>query len=124
VPERDATRLIQTTLIGEALDGAPLAIFVADDDRRYIAVNDYACRLLGYTRDELLSLGVLDVAVNPDAQEDYDQMLASGFRTGTARLRGKDGTEIEVAYRASETTVGNMRLFVSACWPAEDSSSS
>jgi PAS domain S-box-containing protein len=124
VPERDATRLIQTTLIGEALDGAPLAIFVADDDRRYIAVNDYACRLLGYTRDELLALGVLDVAVNADAQEDYDEMLASGFRTGTAQLRRKDGAVIEVAYRASETTVGTMRLFVSACWPAEDSSSS
>ena len=124
MPERDATRLIQTTLIGEALDGAPLAIFVADDDRRYIAVNDYACRLLGYTRDELLALGVLDVAVNADAEEDYDEMLASGFRTGTAQLRRKDGVEIEVAYRASETTVGTMRLFVSACWPAEDSSSS
>jgi PAS domain S-box-containing protein len=123
VPEGDATRLIQTTLIGEALDGAPLAIFVADDDRRYIAVNDYACRLLGYTRDELLALGVLDVAVNTDAAEDYDEMLATGFHTGTARLRRQDGVEIDVAYRASETTVGGMRLFVSACWPAEESPS-
>ena len=121
MPASDVNKLIQTTLVGEALDGAPVAIFVADDDRRYIAVNEYACLLLGYSRDELLALGVLDVAVNPHARDDYDEMLASGFSTGTARLRRKDGEEIEVAYRASETTVGTMRLFVSVCWPAADS---
>ena len=64
---------------------------------------------------------MLDVAVNPDARADYDEMLASGFSTGTARLRRKGGEEIEVAYRASETTVGTMRVFVSVCWPAADS---
>ena len=121
MPAADVNKLIQTTLVGEALDRAPVAIFVADDDRRYIAVNEYACRLLGYPRDELLALGVLDVAVNPHARDDYDEMLASGFSTGTARLRRKDGEEIEVAYRASETSVGTMRLFVSVCWPAADS---
>ena len=121
MPTSEARKLIQTTLVGEALDAAPVAIFVADDDRRYIAVNEYACLLLGYTRNELLALGVLDVAVNPDARADYDEMLASGFSTGTARLRRKGGEEIEVAYRASETTVGTMRVFVSVCWPAADS---
>ena len=65
MPTSDARKLIQTTLVGEALDAAPVAIFVADDDRRYIAVNEYACLLLGYTRNELLALGVLDVAVTP-----------------------------------------------------------
>jgi len=116
-----AHTLIQATLISEALDRGPAAIFVADDDRRYLAVNEYACTLLGYTREELLGLTVLDVAINPEAESDYAQMLASGFLTGVAKLRRKDGSELDIAYRASETEVGTLRLFVSVCWPADES---
>ena len=117
MPNAVANQLVQMSLIGEAIDLGPVAVFVADDDKRYLAVNQYACDLLGYTREELLQLSVLDLAVNPDAKLDYEEMLASGSRKGTARLRRHDGTELEIAYRASETTVGSLRLYVSACWP-------
>jgi PAS domain S-box-containing protein len=50
----DAQDLIQTTLLGEAAENAPLGIFVADDEMGYIAVNRRACELLGYDREELL----------------------------------------------------------------------
>ena len=117
MPSSVANQLVQMSLVGEAVDLGPVAIFIADDNRRYLAVNQYACDLLGYTREEILELTVLDVAVNPDADEDFEAMLTSGFRAGTARLRHKDGSEVDMAYRASETTVGKMRLYVSACWP-------
>ena len=32
------------------------AVFVWDDDRNYVAVNQAACRLLGRTRDEILQM--------------------------------------------------------------------
>jgi PAS domain S-box-containing protein len=121
VPTGVANELIQVSLLGEAIDPGPVAVFVADDDRRYLAVNRYACDLLGYTREELLELSVLDVAVNPGADEDFEKMRASGSRNGTARLRHRDGSELEIAYRASETTVGSLRLYVSACWRLEES---
>ena len=60
--------LVQKSLVGEALEHGPVAVFVADDDGRYLAVNAYACDLLGYTRSQLLDLRVPDVAVDPDAQ--------------------------------------------------------
>jgi PAS domain S-box-containing protein len=121
VPTAVANPLIQMSLIGEAIDLGPVAVFVADDDRRYLAVNQYACDLLGYTREELLELSVLEVAVNPDAGADFEEMQTSGSRSGTARLRHRDGNELEIAYRASETTVGSLRLYVSACWPLQES---
>ena len=75
--------LVQKSLVGEALEHGPVAVFVAGDDGRYLAVNAYACELLGYTRSELLDLGVEDVAVDPEAQTNSSEMRRTGSRTGT-----------------------------------------
>jgi len=105
--------LIQTALLGEALDTGPALVFVADDDMNYIAVNESACRALGYTREELLKLRVTEVAREAEASSQYDEMLARGFRHGTATLTRKDGTTVQFAYRATQTTVAGLSLFVS-----------
>lgn len=115
-----AHEVIQKSLVGEAIDGGPVAVFVADHDQKYIAVNDYACRLLGYTRSQLLSLSVTDVAVNEEADADYEEMMRRGRETGRALLRAKDGSDVPVWFRASSTTVGGLELFVGICWPVED----
>ena len=112
--------LVQKSLVGEALDAGPVAVFVADDDGKYLAVNAYACELLGYDREELLLLRVADVAVNDDAAADYEALLKTGAGAGTATLRHKDGRELPMLYRAAATTVGGMELFVGVCWPADD----
>jgi PAS domain S-box-containing protein len=115
-----AHELVQKSLVGEALEHGPMAIFVADEEGRYIAVNAYACDLLGYTRDELLDLRLGDVAVNPGALEDYEEMRRSRRHTGTTVLRHRDGSELPMNFRASETTVGGMPLYIGICWPADD----
>ena len=112
--------LVQKSLVGEAIDMAPMAVFVADDDQRYLAVNEYACRLLGYTRSELLSLSVTDVAVNDGAQDDYDEMVQAGKKTGLTILRHKDGQEVTMHFRAGKTVVGGMSLWVGLCWPVDE----
>jgi PAS domain S-box-containing protein len=108
-----AEDLIQTALIGEAIDDGPALVFVADETMRYVAVNDTACRALGYSRDELLQLSVRDVARDPASPTEYDEMLARGFRHGTALLTCKDGTSLEFFYRAAQTTVAGLTFFVS-----------
>jgi PAS domain S-box-containing protein len=112
-----ANDLIQQSLLGDAIDRGPLAVFVADENQRYLAVNKYACELLGYEREEILELGVTDVAVNTGAAEDYEQMMRSGGHVGMAILRRKDGTELPMNFRASQTTVGGMDVYVGVCWP-------
>lgn len=109
--------LIQQNLLGDAIDPGPVAVFVADEDQRYLAVNRYACDVLGYTRAELLGLLVTDVAVNAGAPEDYEHMLRSGSHVGLTILRRKDGIEIPMNFRASLTTVGGMSVYVGVCWP-------
>ena len=114
-----AEALIQTALLGEATDTGPALIFIADDEMRYIAVNECACRTLGYTRDELLALRVDEVAREPEAPAQYDEMLARGFRHGTSVLTRKDGTTVEFLYRASKTQLAGMSFFVSIGFVAE-----
>ena len=111
-----AHELVQRSLVGEAVDSGPVAIFVADDDQKYLAVNAYACELLGYTREQLLELHVSDVAVNDGAAE-YDEMRRLGEHSGLAVLRHRDGTKIPMNFRASQTSIGGMTLWVGVCWP-------
>ena len=114
-----AEPLIQTALLGEAVDSGPALIFVADDEMRYIAVNECACRTLGYTREEMLSLRVDEVAKEPDAPTQFDEMLARGFRHGTSVLTCKDGSTVGFLYRASKTQLAGMSFFVSVGFVAD-----
>jgi PAS domain S-box-containing protein len=108
-----AEALIQTALLGEAVDSGPALIFIADDDMKYIAVNRFACETLGYTREQLLSLRVTDVAREPTSAEEYGEMLTRGARDGAAILTCQDGSTLRFLYRATETTVAGLRLYVS-----------
>lgn len=107
-----AAELIQSSLIGEAVDGGPALVFVADEHMRYLAVNRYACELLGYSRDELLGLRVSDVAVARDIDEVYAHMLRSTEISGVTPLRCRDGTELDFSFRAKETTAAGMTFWV------------
>jgi PAS domain S-box-containing protein len=107
-----AEALIQTALVGEAVDAGPALVFVADDEMTYVAVNRCACDTLGYTREELLRLRVTDVARERTSPAEYDEMLARGSRDGVSVLTTKDGRELTFEYRATQTKVAGLRLFV------------
>jgi PAS domain S-box-containing protein len=107
-----AEALIQTALVGEAVDAGPALVFVADEEMRYVAVNLCAAETLGYTREELLQLRVTDVARESASPTEYDEMLVRGSRAGVSILTTKDGRELTFQYRATETTVAGLALFV------------
>jgi PAS domain S-box-containing protein len=102
--------LIQASLLGEAVDHGPASVFVADEEGRYVAVNQAACTLLGYTREELLELCVSDIA---DPAEKWDEMRREGNVSGVSTLRRKDGTTVDFRYVAGATTVAGMLVYVS-----------
>jgi PAS domain S-box-containing protein len=110
-----AEPLIQASLLGEAIDNGPAAVFVTDDDLRYIAVNEFACKLLGYTREELLGLSATDVSRSPEAAK----VVAHRSSEGRGVLMHRDGSDVAVSYRAAETTVAAMRFSVVVCWPVD-----
>jgi PAS domain S-box-containing protein len=105
--------LIQASLLGEALDAGPALVFVADENMRYVAVNAKACDELGYTRAELLSLGVADVCRYDDAAREYDAMVADRALEGETTMTRKDGSTLRMRYMAGETRVAGMPLYIS-----------
>ena len=51
----------QTRMLRAAVDNANEAMFTIDINQRFVGVNEYACRQLGYSREELLRLTVFDI---------------------------------------------------------------
>jgi PAS domain S-box-containing protein len=102
--------LIQASILGEAVDHGPAAVFVADEEGGYVAVNQAACALLGYTREELLELRVSDIA---DPAGKWEEMQREGQVSGVSTLRRKDGATIDFRYVAGATTVAGMLVYVS-----------
>jgi PAS domain S-box-containing protein len=107
-----AQQLIQTGLLGEALDPGPALIFIADESMKYLVVNQLAADVLGYTREELLDLHVTDVVRSDTAASEYEAMIARGELTGTATLTRKDGSEVTFHYRAGRTRIAKLEFFV------------
>jgi PAS domain S-box-containing protein len=116
----DAQDLIQTTLLGEAAENAPLGIFVADEEMTYVAVNRRGCELVGYEREELLSLKVSDVSPFPPSREQYEEIIARGELSGTSRLLRKDGTELDIEFWAMTTRVAQMSVYVAFIRPLDE----
>jgi PAS domain S-box-containing protein len=106
--------LIQTSLLGEAIEHAPVAVFVADEQGRFVAVNQAACVLLGYDRGELLQLSVTDIAPDRGVEEQPSERRM-GVRTST--LTRKDGSTVQFTYATGATSVAGMP--VSVCVGAE-----
>jgi PAS domain S-box-containing protein len=115
-----AAPLVQIGLLGEAVEGAPVAVLVADETGRYVAANSYACDLFGYAREELLRLRIADLVTDPDVEAHYAHFVAIGYDEGTMDAVRKDGSEFRFRYRAGETTVAGLPYFVSIGTEADE----
>ena len=84
---------------------ADMILLIDRESLRYVDVNATACEKLGYTREEMLRLGVVDVSplTREEIERDYDQMIASGEITRLLSVQHrKDGGKfpVEVVRRA------------------------
>jgi len=115
--------MLQMTLLGEAVEHAPVGVFVFDEQGRYVAANAYACEQLGYTRDELLELRIGELAVSkPEALQEYERVVKGEDTDGVTQARRKDGGVVELRFRARETTIAGMTFYIGIAW-AEDAAS-
>ena len=87
------------------LDNSDDAIELLDPDTlRFVDINKTGCRVLGYSREELLSMSVFDIdpAINADMQKAIEAQLRESGRTRFETVhRRKDGSTFPVEINAT-----------------------
>jgi PAS domain-containing protein len=109
---------IQAQLIAEALLAAEVGFIVWDEDRRYIAANEAACRMLGTTLEDLLGRRVGDRTAGGDAV--VDEAVRTQQLSGRLTAERFDGSgPIELNYTTFVTRTAGMPFMASVIWPAD-----
>jgi PAS domain S-box-containing protein len=94
-----------------AINAANEGFFLADENAALRFVNDGACRRLGYSRGELLSMRVFDI--DPLSHEEkwpehWQYLMEHGSRTIETVHRAKDGREIPVEVSISSVAYNGI----------------
>ena len=100
----------------EVIELAPDAFFLADLNARFTDVNQAACRLLGYDRDELIGRTIVDIIPSEDvprlaATRDYLRSPGTA-EMGEWTLLRRDGTRVPVEVSANILPDGRWQAFV------------
>jgi PAS domain S-box-containing protein len=90
---------------------APEGILIADSQSRYLDANPAICRMLGYAREELITMGAQDI-IQPEEERQIETALiaihgSSGYNREW-RFRRKDGTLFEAEVTATLMPDGKL----------------
>ncbi|TVR03167.1 MAG: PAS domain S-box protein [Spirochaetaceae bacterium] len=97
-----STSLAETEAVYRSyVNGAPLGIFVVDQTARCREVNPEACRITGYSPDELIGMTVAEIVLPA-----HRRVAAGHFRTLLAE--GRASSELAFVTRAGETRWCNL----------------
>lgn len=86
---------------------------LCDQYGRYVEVNEEMCKVLGYSREELLEMSVADVAINvttENLEESWETLLTDSAYTGRTVVRRKDGTTFPVEFHTRLIELGGHKF--------------
>jgi PAS domain S-box-containing protein len=100
---KKAARELQSALDWQQaiFEGSRDAIMISDVDTRFIDVNEAACKLTGYSKQELLNMGALDLnkTLDPLELERLSHRILGGEDIlGESEIFTKDGRRIDVEF--------------------------
>jgi PAS domain S-box-containing protein len=111
ITERKQSELEYKTIIQTAIDG----FWLLDTQGRFLDVNDAYCKLIGYSRDELLQMSIPDIEAVEKPKE-ITSRIAKIMETGGDRFetrhRRKDGKTIDVEVSVNLIDAGGGRMCV------------
>jgi len=89
----------------DLFENANDAIFIVDSEMRYIEANRKATELFGYSREEFLSMSILDV-IPPEQVSRSGEEFGNLFRSGNyekfvGKMRTRDGQHLDVEVSSS-----------------------
>ncbi|MGF3523172.1 MAG: response regulator, partial [Candidatus Bathyarchaeia archaeon] len=100
----------------QLINGMSETVWVIDFDGRFLDVNDAAVKMLGYSREELLSLGIkgIDKHLSSEQVDELIRRLPSaGTRIFETVHTAKDGREIPVEISSSIVTYMGKKAILS-----------
>jgi PAS domain S-box-containing protein len=116
MPDEATQRLVHRSLIGEAIEAMDgVAVFVWDEHRHYVSVNDAACTMTGLSRSELIGMPVGD-RTEGGAAGIMAEAARSEVLQGVMTFTRADGNELEVNYVTMHTRIANLPFMVSMIW--------
>lgn len=88
----------------------PPAQVEVDSNRCYVSVNDSACNLLGYTRQEFLNLRIDDISFPSGAHVApmFKQYVRDGKMRGIFALQRKNGEVLRVRFESETGAAGRL----------------
>ncbi len=98
-------------MIRHAVDG----FFIHDTRGNIIDANQAACQMLGYTHDELLSMGVADFEMDLEPGAIWDDMTVDEVYTVEGTHRRKDGETYPVETRVGAFMVDGRKVILALC---------
>jgi diguanylate cyclase (GGDEF)-like protein/PAS domain S-box-containing protein len=100
VSARQRAEIEYGTILHTSTDG----FWVCSMEGRLLEVNDALCRMLGYTKDELLTMSIMDIEAAETPEETaahIRRVVEQGSDRFESQHRRKDGVEIHVEISAS-----------------------
>ncbi len=113
--DRVVARTLELQRLSLALDATADALLLTDrQSMRYIDANAAACTMLGYTREEILTIGPAQVCVE-DLDDAFDAIIAGDDSRQPREVtwRRKDGSEVSVEVNRQAVQTGNAWTVVS-----------
>ncbi len=109
--------------LSRMLDLAPGPIIIHDDKGKFLYVNQRACALHGYSRDEMMALSLKDLVAAPDAAMIEGRTAAAlggeGISFEVMHLK-KDGTPLPLLVNVRPSRWGTKEALVSVCTDLTD----
>jgi len=112
----DLDRVLHSTLLGEALSSARIAALLADDSGQYVAVNDEACLLTGYTRSALVEFRAGELAADERSRHIYENFISGKKMQGRKLVRREDGQVIGCRYWAIPARITSLPYYLLLLW--------
>ena len=110
--------ILHRSLLAEALDGlAEVAVFVWDEDRHYVAVNQAACTLTGLSREELIGMPVGELTAD-GASPVIERTQRAPLLRGSSSFTRRDGEQVDLEWLTVHTHISHLPFMVSICWRA------
>ncbi|MHB8279929.1 MAG: PAS domain S-box protein [Candidatus Humimicrobiaceae bacterium] len=100
-----------TTILNTAMDG----FWLTDSSGKFLDINEAYCKLIGYSKDELLNMKISDVEAvekSEDTARHIEKIIKTGYDRFETRHRCKDGSIVDFEVSANYTNIQGGLFFV------------